>query len=71
MVLIGGLHADVPLGRDVVGGDEHLLEVGGHVHVVEPAYGGDALHELFGVEAAALEHVLRARDAPRAARCCP
>ena len=71
VVLEGRLHADMPLGRHVVGGHEHLLEIVGHVHVVEPAHRGDALHQLVRVEAPLLQHPLEAPDGPRATRCCP
>ena len=62
VLLEGGLHADVPFGRHVVGGDEHLLEVVGHVrHLVEGAARGHLLHEVLAVEAAAPHGLLEER----------
>ena len=54
MLLEGGLHADVPLGRDVVRRDEHALPLGRHFGEVDVPLLRDPLHQLFAVPALAL-----------------
>ena len=55
MALEGGLHAHVPLGRDVVRGDEEALAPSRALRRVPARLPprGEVVHQLFAVEAAA------------------
>ena len=67
--LEGRLHPDVPLRRDLVGGDEHLADVFRHPgQAVQRPLLGHLLHQLRGVEPPPLRHRLevgiREREVP-------
>lgn len=47
VVLERRLHADMPFGGNIVRGHEDLLEILGHIHIVQTAHRRDALHQAF------------------------